>query len=112
MRQAELFAIPESLVGRIFHARWGYGMTINTFFLVLAETPRTVVVGELKRERITGDSTAGSERPADPKSHTWHDGNTLRLKKKISERDASLYLEHRQKIFRLWDGKDVYYNSD
>lgn len=105
---------PASLVGQVFHARWGFNATNNTFIVVLKETERTVVIAELRKQRVSGDDTAGSERPVLPSADgvTWRAGEDFRLHKKSSGSDGSLYFQQDYKIFRPWDGADCHYNSD
>ena len=104
--------VAESLVGKVFHASWGYDATNNTFITVLKETEKTVIVAELKRQQITGDLTAGTERPIPGQlGNRVGTKQEFRLHKRYSK-DGTLFFQDDYKIFHLWDGKDTYFNGD
>jgi len=101
------------LVGQIFHARWGYNATNNTFVVVLDETEKTVVVAEAKKERVSGDDMNGTERPVTPtiSGPGWRAGSSHRLHKRLSA-DGKLYFKDDYRVYSVWDGKPCFYNCD
>lgn len=113
--QKELFDVG-SLVGKILHAQWGYNATNNTFLLVLEETDKTIVAAEIRRELVSGDATAGAERPMLPVEEHLTEfrrgKRRIRMHKKTSSIDGSLYFTYDFYVFGIWDGQDKYFNSD
>lgn len=104
----------DSLVGKVVHARWGYNCTINTFCIVVRETEHTILLYPLKKELLSGDDTAGSERPiliAGNIDYLRNHPDTFRAQKRLRE-SGETYFSQRDRIFTLWDGQPHFYNSD
>lgn len=51
--------------GDILVARWSYSMEWSEFYKVVSVSPKSVVIVELNRKLVRGDSFQGYEVPAD-----------------------------------------------
>jgi hypothetical protein len=104
---------PNSLVGKIVHATWGYNCTLNDFCLIVKETQRTVLLQQLKTARVSGDATAGAEVPISPTNNPAElplGEKPFRAQKK-SGRDNALRLWAKGRFYGLWDGEPKHYND-
>jgi hypothetical protein len=61
-----LFTQPsgDTLVGKVFHAKWGSTMTMNSWAIVLRETQTQATLLPLKTKVIDGDANVGIEEEA------------------------------------------------
>lgn len=52
-------------VGDVFRSGWGATMSLNTFWKVVARTPKTVTLRTLNKVSVSGDGMTGEEMPVD-----------------------------------------------
>lgn len=46
---------------KYLHLSWGYSMTINNFYEVISETPKTALIRQIGNKRVEGDGWMGRE---------------------------------------------------
>jgi hypothetical protein len=95
---------------RIVHAHTGYGITTNSFALVLKETTRAALLMALPRIEISGDGQMGWERPV--LDHTilarLHADTVWRAKRRVSDGRISYW--DGDNLYHEWDGGPAHFN--
>lgn len=97
-------------VGDIFHCSWGYDMTINDYYQVVALTPsgKSVKVRKLNKELVNaGEYFSGREMPK-KNSFVGENVKTHRLQKSYMDTPQIKISEY--SWARLWDGSSNYFN--
>ena len=101
------------LTGKIIHAKFGSAGQHNEFAYVVKETPQTLQVLVLERERVSGDSQIGSERPIIPSALALANAkkNAIRVNKK-PDNDGGIMLWGHDLLWIEWDGEPKSYFID
>ena len=100
----------EVQVGDIFHCSWGYDMTINDYYQVVALTPsgKSVKVRKLNKETVhSGEYFSGREMPIKDDFVSEH-VKTHRLQSSYMDTPQIKISEY--SWARLWDGVSSYFN--
>ncbi len=102
------------LVGRIVYREYGRGCIMNSFFLIVDETPRTVLIKEVDSVRTIAENPLivgcrGTEVPApiDEMSLISYDPNALVRARKHEPAypGDQIWFSYKDDAYFLWDGK-------
>lgn len=99
------------LEGRIFHANTGYSMTINSFVIVLRESKGAVLLMELPKIQVSGDSLQGYEVPdAGFTALEYLNAEHVFRAKKNYKNNGELYFWGNRNLYSSWNGKPKSYD--
>ena len=105
----------QGLEGKIFHTKWGYNCTNNSYAMVVRETKWLALLISLPTKIHTHDGYGqdGTNLPdTSLEALSRTDGFcTFRAKKQFNA-DKFTHLWGRRRLFSLWDGKPNYFNND
>lgn len=104
-------------LGKVFVSKWGYSMVLASFYRVIKETSKMVVVEELEQRR--SGEFGFSEEASAKETARMKDGKPVTFKaKKVVESDGSICIKSRfdhsgshSYTATLWDGKPTYINT-
>ena len=105
----------KGLEGKIFHARWGYNCTINSYAMVIRETKWLTLLVRLSEKIHTHDGYGqnGTNLPDTSLEALFRiDESCIFRAKKKFDGDKFRALWGGQQLFFLWNGKPNYFNSD
>ena len=98
----------EGLVGTVVYEENTYRSTTrNTFYLIISETPRTVMLQRLDSIQETANGQRGMER-ASPKPAPGYDDPRFHIRARKNQPDEPgdyLWFSYKQQAFFIWDGK-------
>lgn len=105
----------KGLEGKIFHARWGYNCTINSYAMVIRETKWLTLLVRLPEKIHTHDGYGqnGTNLPdTSLEALVRIDESCVFRAKKKFDGDKFRALWGGRQSFSLWNGKPNYFNSD
>lgn len=97
-------------IGDILLDKWGYSMTINSFYQVTRKTAKCVFAREIKNRIVTGAGFTGEEE-AIPDAFLEGDKGKERRFTPRGDYFAYAYSVGSRHTARKWDGQPTYYNS-
>jgi Restriction endonuclease len=103
--------LSNTLEGKIFHARWGATMILNSFAIVLRESKGAALLMKLPKIGVSGDSLRGCEIPdLGIAALSYLDGKYVFRAKKKYQDNGQLYLWGDRELYSLWDGSPQLYD--
>ena len=76
-------------VGDVFRSGWGATMSLNTFWKVVARTPKTVTLRTLRKVVVSGDGMSGKEMPVDE----FVDYSNVYDNTRFVDKDGKVYIQ-------------------
>jgi hypothetical protein len=100
-----------TLEGKIVHARWGSGMLLNSFAIILRESKGAALLMKLPTIQVSGDGFRGCEIPDLGIAALSHlDAEYVFRAKKQFNNNGELYLWGDRELYSLWDGSPQPYD--
>lgn len=104
----------DQLVGKVVYREHSYRMIINYFYVIVGETPRTVLLKPIESIKTSANGQVGTEVPA-PFNETFlkvEDPKALIRAKKHEPNDLTKrpWFSRKDKAYFLWDGQPRYFD--